>query len=152
MHQPAPQSQGAQAPLVPAHVTEHPLKNAKNAAYMLPSTKNVGAQDKAPSVPYKCTDPANRTLPLVHDPAIAASVFQQSMEALVTITQRELLSLSPEVCSQVRDTTMMCHIPNKENIFTQNLYENQEDRDSIAKTKSLQSPHSQYLMHITDLC
>ena len=70
----APQSQGAQAPLVFAHITKHPFKNAKDAAYMPPSTKNVGAQDKAPPVPYKCADPG--TLPLVHDPAIVASVFQ----------------------------------------------------------------------------
>ena len=72
----APQSQGAQAPSVSAHIPEHPFKNAKDTAYMPPSAKNVGAQDKAPSVPYKHTDPAYRTLPPVHDTAIAASVFQ----------------------------------------------------------------------------
>ena len=65
-----PQSQGGQAPPVPAHVTEHPFKNVKDAAYMPPSTKNVGAQDKAPSVPYKHANPAYRTLPPVHNPEI----------------------------------------------------------------------------------
>ena len=57
------------------------------------------------------------------------------MEAPITIMQRELLSLLPEVCSQVRNTTMTCHIPNKENISTQNLYEDQEDRDFYSQNK-----------------
>ena len=91
---------------------------------------NVGAQNKAPSAPYKCTDPAYRTLPPVHDPAIAVSVFQRSMEAPVTIMQRELLSLSPEVCSQVRDSTTTHHIPNKEYTISQNFYEDTEGLDS----------------------
>ena len=135
LHVPQSQTQGTQAAPVPAHATGHPFRNAKDTAYMPPSTKNVGAQDKAPSVPYKCADHAYRTLSLIHDPAIAASVFQQSIEAPMTITQRKLLSLSPEVCSQVRDTTMMCHIPNKENISTQNFYEDQEDRDFDSQNK-----------------
>ena len=51
------------------------------------------------------------------------------MEAPITIMQRELLSLCPEVCSQVRDTTTMCCIPNRDNVSTQNFYEDQEDWD-----------------------
>ena len=72
---PQNQTQGTQAAPVPAHATEHLLRNAKDAAYMPPSTENVRAQDKAPSVPYKHANPAYRILPLVHDPAITASVF-----------------------------------------------------------------------------
>ena len=79
-------------------------------------------------------NPAYRTLPPVHDPAIAASVFQLSMEAPATIMQRELLSLSPEVCSQVRDSTMTCRIPNKEYTISQNFYENTEGSDSNNRT------------------
>ena len=62
------------------------------------------------------------------------SVFQCSMEAPVTIMQRELLSLSPEVCSQVRDSTMTCHIPNKEYTISQNFYEDTEGLDSDNQT------------------
>ena len=114
---------------MPAHAPEHPFRNAKDAAYTPPSTKNVGAQDKPLPAPYKRADPAYRTLPPVHSPDIATSVFQRSMEAPITITQRELLSLSPEVRSQVRDTTTTRRIPNKENITSQNLYEDQDDLD-----------------------
>ena len=43
------------------------------------------------------------------------------MEAPITITQCELLSLLPEVHSQVRDSTTMCRIPNTEAITSQKL-------------------------------
>ena len=50
------------------------------------------------------------------------------MKAPVTITQRELLSLSPEVRSQVRDATTTKRIPNNSNtITTQNLYQDQDE-------------------------
>ena len=84
----APPGQAPQKDPAPALTSEHPFRNAKNAAYTPPSTMNVGAQNKAPSAPYKHADPAYRTLPPVHDPAIAASVFQHSMKAPVTIMQR----------------------------------------------------------------
>ena len=126
---PQSQTQVAQATPVPAKTPEHPFRSAKDAAYAPPGTKNVGAQDKAPSASSKRADPAYRTLPPVHDSAIATSVFQRSMEAPITITQRELLSLSPEVRSQVRDTTTTRRIPNKENVISQNLYEDQDDID-----------------------
>ena len=91
---------------------------------------NVGAQNKVPSVPYKHADPAYRTLPPVHDLAIAASIFQHSMEAPVTITQRELLSLSPEVHFQVRNSTITRRISNKEYTISQNFYEDTKGLDS----------------------
>ena len=118
----------------PAPTSEYSFRNAKNAAYTPPSTMNVGTQSKVPSAPYKHADPAYRTLPPVHDPAIAALVFQRSMEAPVTITQRELLSLYPEVCSHVRDSTTMHHIPNKEYTISQNFYEDTEGLDSDNQT------------------
>jgi hypothetical protein len=124
-----PQHQGQKAPEapVPARAPEHPFRNAKDAVYTPPSTKNIGAQDKAPSNPFKRTDPAYKTLPPVHDPAIATSVFQRSMEAPITITQRELLSLSPEVRSQVRDTTTTRRIPTA----SQNMYEDFDDMENL---------------------
>ena len=127
----APQSQQKEPHNTPVtvHGSEHPFRNAKDAAYIPPSTRNVGAQDKSPAALYKRPDTAYKTLLPVHDPAIAASVFQRSMETPITITQRELLSLSPEVRSQVRDTTTHCRIPNKDNLTSQNLYEDLEDID-----------------------
>lgn len=122
----SPQTQKQPIILPPARTAEHPFRYAKDASYAPPSTKNVGTQDKAPAVP-KRSEPAYKTLPPIHDPAIATSVFQRSMEAPITITQRELLSLSPEVRSQVRETTTTRRIPAKDNIASQNLYEEEEE-------------------------
>jgi hypothetical protein len=54
---------------------------------------------------------AYKTLPPIHDVAIAANVYKRAMDASFTITQRELLSLSPEVRSQVREDTTTKRIP-----------------------------------------
>ena len=45
------------------------------------------------------------------------------METPITIMQRELLSLSPEVRLQFRDSTITQHIPNKETPAGQALYQ-----------------------------
>ena len=101
---------------------EHPFRLAKDAAYSPPVTKNVGAQDKPVAQSSKKPEPAYRTLPPIHDPIIAETVFKRSLEAPITITQRELLSLSPEVRSQFRDSTITRRVPNKESPTTQALY------------------------------
>jgi len=103
----------AEPPIIPQPVTtpEHPYQNAKDAAYAPPNMRNVGAPIKAPAITKK-VETAYKVLPAVHDPAIAVDVYKRSMEAPITITQRELLSLSPEVRSKVRDETTTRRLPN----------------------------------------
>ena len=110
----------------PIVAPEHPYQNAKDAAYAPPANRNVGAPFKAPQNAKK-SDPAYKTLPAVHDPTIAADVYKRSMEAPITITQRELLSLSPEVRSQVRDVTTTKRIPNNPPVASQNALQLEED-------------------------
>ena len=98
---------------------EHPYRNAKDAAYIPSVDRNVGVPAKI-SVNGKKNDPAYKTLPAVHDPTIAADVYKRSMETPITITQRELLSLSPEVRSQVREVTTTRRMPNNPPVITQN--------------------------------
>ena len=94
---------------------KHPFRHAKDAAYTPPTSKNVGTQDKQ--------EPAYRTLPLIHDPLIAKTIYKRSMETLIMIMQRELLSLSPEVQSQFRDSTITRKISNKDIQTTQALWQ-----------------------------
>lgn len=94
---------------------EHPYQNAKDAIYAPPSMRNVGAPIKS-IVAAKKNEPAYKTLPPVHDPAVATEVYKRSMDTPITITQRELLSLSPEVRSQVRDITTTRRIPNNSTV------------------------------------
>jgi hypothetical protein len=128
----------------PIIAPEHPYQNAKDAAYAPPTTRNVGAPVKAPANPRR-SDPAYKTLPPVHDPSIAAEVYKRSMEAPITITQRELLSLSPEVRSQVRDVTTTRRIPNNPPIATQNALQfeeesNEEDTDNASSETLYSQP------------
>ena len=112
----------------PTIVPEHPYQNAKDAAYAPPISRNVGAPFKAPAV-AKRNDPAYKTLPPIHDPSVAIEVYKRSMEAPVTITQRELLSLSPEVRSQVREVTTTRRIPNNPPATVQNALQLDEGPD-----------------------
>ena len=89
----------------------HPFRNARDAAYAPPVARNVGGIIKVvPKAPAGNT-PAYRSLPPIHDPTVAADVYKRAMDAPITITQRELLSLSPEVRSQVREITTTRRIP-----------------------------------------
>jgi hypothetical protein len=97
---------------LPFTAPEHPFRNAKDASYAPPISRNVGGIVKP--LPVKKSDalaPQYKTLPPVHDPAIAVNVYKRAMDAPVTITQRELLSLSPEVRAQVREITTTRRLP-----------------------------------------
>ena len=110
----------------PTETTEHPFRSARDAAYAPPAARNVGAPVKAPAAGKK-QEPAYKTLPPIHDPLIATEVYQRSMDAPITITQRELLSLSPEVRSQVRDITTTRRVQNNPNIVSQNVLQVEEE-------------------------
>ncbi|KAJ7279556.1 hypothetical protein C8J57DRAFT_1037050, partial [Mycena rebaudengoi] len=88
---------------VPA-TPEHPFANSRDAAYAPPRDRNIGTRPDPPAAAKK-SDPAYRTTAPIFDDKIASKVFDRSMDVPVTITQRELLSLSPEVRAQVREAT-----------------------------------------------
>ena len=103
-----------------------PLPTSKRCCVHSPTTKNVGVQDKPIPLTIKKPKPAYRTLPPIHDTIIAYSIYKQSMETLIMITQKELLSLSPEVRSQYRDCTTTWWIPNKDIPTTQDCSKRQK--------------------------
>jgi hypothetical protein len=55
---------------------EHPFRKAKDAVYISPAEKNVRIEDKTTLTITKKLKPAYRTLPLIHDPAIAVNVLK----------------------------------------------------------------------------
>ena len=106
---------------------EHPYRQARDAAYIPPTTRNVGAIDKTPN---KRAEPAYKTLPPIHDPNIAATVYKRSMDAPITITQQELLSLAPEIRSRVRESTTTRRIPKDNTEAHHYLQEEESDIDN----------------------
>jgi hypothetical protein len=57
------------------------------------------------------------------------------MEALITITQKKLLSLSPEVRSQVHDSITTCRIP-KKIVTVHSGFEEQEEEEEEKEPKT----------------
>ena len=82
---------------------EHPFREAKDAVYAPPTDRNVGTP--LPQVAKK-PEPAYKTQPAVYNPTIATDVYSRTMDLPITVTQRELWSLSPEVRAQVREATI----------------------------------------------
>ena len=104
----------ATEPVVPlSQQAEHPFRRARDATYVPPSVhKDEQPKPNAPSTAKR--DVAYRTLPVIHDPAIANAVYNRALESHFTITHRELLSLAPEVRSQLRDAVSSKRVPTKE--------------------------------------
>ena len=85
--------------IAPPAAPEHPFRNARDAAYVppvRPAVIPVKPLAKKPEVAY-------RTQSAIHDTTIATTVYNRALDTPLTITYHELLSLSPEVRSQVRD-------------------------------------------------
>ena len=150
----APQPAVAPAPIIaappivirpsPPVEPEHPYQLAKDAAYAPPASRNVGAQAKIPFP--KATVPAYKTLPPIHDPAIATAVYKRAMDTPITITQEELLSISPEVRSQVRESTTTKRVPTAGSAPIQGhmliIEEDSDDEPEVVPTFSLTAVQS----------
>jgi hypothetical protein len=119
----------------------HPYAEARDATYAVPQNRNFGALPK-PVAPKKA-EPAYRTLPPIYDGKIAADVYDRAMEAPVTLTQRELLSLSPEVRSQVREATSAKRTPNKDG-NPREIHTYAEDSDFAAAFDDIEPGDRQY--------
>ena len=81
----------------------HPFAKAKDATYSPPTSENVAAKPKPP--PAKKPEVTYRTSATIYDPQVTSDIYLRTMNSQITLTQRELLSLSPEVRSQVREAT-----------------------------------------------
>ncbi|KAF9539933.1 hypothetical protein CPC08DRAFT_806142 [Agrocybe pediades] len=81
---------------------EHPFRDARDANYLPPQHRNVAAPSKpAP----KKAEPAYRNQAPIHDDSIANNIFHRSLDTPITLTQRELLSIAPDVRTQYKDVT-----------------------------------------------
>jgi hypothetical protein len=80
----------------------HPFANAPDAiSGVISGQIRPAAREPAAGK----TDQAYTTTAKIHDPHIAKTVYERAMETSISITQRELLSLSPEVRAKVAEVT-----------------------------------------------
>ncbi|KAF8193472.1 hypothetical protein K438DRAFT_1431096, partial [Mycena galopus ATCC 62051] len=88
---------------------QHPFRDARDGAYAPPKDRNLGL----PAEHSKHT-PAYRTNAPIYSEKDAADVFKSTLDAPVTITQRQLLSIAPEVRSHMREATTSRRAPPKD--------------------------------------
>lgn len=84
-------------------IPEHPFANARDATYAPPRDRTFGAPPPRPAPPAKKGDPAYRSIAPIYDQKHAANVFKRCLEAPISITQEELLALSPEIRQATRE-------------------------------------------------
>ncbi len=102
---------------------EHPFRNVPDATYMPPQHRNVAA---LPKPAQKRPEPAYRNSAPIHDAETAESIYNRSLEVPVTLTQRELLSIAPDVRAQYREATTAKRNVNSDRLPQNNIL--QEDR------------------------
>ena len=145
--QPAPQPEGSSSreteesgdtnPEPPVH----PYAKAADATYVPPTNRNFAAAPKP--LPAKKNEPAYKTYPPIYDGKVANEVYDRAMATEVTLTQRELLSLSPEVRSQVREATSARRAPPSKDRSINTLADEQElshALDDIADDDNCEAP------------
>ena len=89
-------------------------------------------------------EPAYSTTAKIHDPRVADTVYERAMETPITVTQRELLSLAPEVRARVADVTVKKRVPRDTAPVAQAMIEEVTDDDEP-------SPCSQRLAQATHM-
>jgi hypothetical protein len=91
-----------------SNAPEHPFRNAKDAAYAPPVNWNI-----EPPIPVigKKSEPAYKTQPPIYDVSITADIYDRTLDTRISVSQRELLALSPEVRAKMRDATTTKQIP-----------------------------------------
>ncbi|KAH9009722.1 hypothetical protein EDB85DRAFT_2162357 [Lactarius pseudohatsudake] len=87
----------------------HPYAGAPDAVDNSDTT--VGTTKPVPRPPFQQrSDQAYSTTAKIYDEGVARTVYDQVMDALITVSQRELLSLAPELRTQVADATIQRRI------------------------------------------
>ena len=115
MSEPQPIPQQSEVPIIEEITNDvnqpptHPFAKAKDTTYSPPTSENVATKPKPPQV--KKPEVTYRTSAPIYDPQVASDIYSQTMNLQITLTQRELLSLSPEVRSQVREATSNRRVP-----------------------------------------
>ena len=119
----------------------HPYAKAADATYILPTNHNFAVAPKP--LPAKKNEPAYKTFPPIYDGKVANEVYDRAMATEVTLTQRELLSLSPEVHSQVCKATSARRAPPSKDHSINTLSDEQElshALDNIVDDNNCEAP------------
>ena len=87
-------------------------------------------------------EPGYRNTANIYDPRVARDVYERAMETPITVTQRELLSLAPEMRTQVADATNRRRVP-REQVVQAMVEEVSEDEYDPHETQTHLAPELQ---------
>lgn len=74
---------------------EHPFAAAPDATYSVPTQRNFAAPPKP--APQKKAQPAYRNIAPIYSDKVALEAFDKIMTSMITLTHKEVFSLSPEL-------------------------------------------------------
>lgn len=118
-------TKGKQMDYAPEQI--HPYAAAPDAIYgVIPGPIRPPIREQTTGRP----EPAYTTAAKVHSPQIAKTVYERAMETPITVTQRELLSLSPEVRAHVADITVKKRLPREQPamVMIEEVSDEEEDK------------------------
>ena len=93
-------------------------------------------------------DPAFSTVARIHDPKVARTIFNRTLEIPITITQRELFSIAPEVRAQIADATVRKRIPRDP--IAQAMIEELPNNDDLVQSSDLSERSKRCLAHMPE--
>ena len=93
-------------------------------------------------------DPAFSTVARIHDPKVARTIFDRTLEIPITITQRELFSIAPEVRAQIADATVRKRIP--KDPIAQAMIEELPNNDDLVQSSDLSERSKRCLAHMPE--
>jgi hypothetical protein len=137
----SPAKKGKRVEFAPEPV--HPFANAPDAIHGA-STGQVRPAAKEPIPLIGRADPAYTTAAKIHDPRIAKTVYERAMETPITVTQRELLSLSPEVRAQIAEVTIKKRIAREQAamVMIEEVRDSDADSDFDSEDEQSAPPRS----------
>lgn len=114
---------------------EHPLAGVRDATYIPPTSKNVGAPPKAST-----RDPAFRTAAPVESTETAVKVLNRALkEGSLMITPEELLAISPDVRYNLRSLITPKRLPTAQPTAPSATYLNEQEEVCLPSPEVLTS-------------
>jgi hypothetical protein len=99
-------------------------------AHPYATVQSTPHQARPAALPIRHGDQAYTTTAKIHNEKVASDIYNHAMELPITITQRELLSLAPELRAQVADTTVKWRIPREmAQVMIEEIDEHEEEQE-----------------------
>jgi hypothetical protein len=99
-------------------------------AHPYATVQSTPHQARPAALPMCCSNQAYTTTVKIHDEKVTSNIYNRAMELPITVTQRELLLLAPELRTQVANANVKQHIPCKmAQVMIKEIDEHEEEQE-----------------------